>query len=164
MRGQILQINTSRGGLPKRSIPSAFVTRLGLTGDSHAHPQIHGGPTRAVLLIAAEVIDDLTERGFPVFPGAMGENLTVQGLDIQALRIGDRLRAGRALLEITQARGPCSQLDVYGPSIKAEIYDDRVRLNDPESPHWGMSGLYASVIEEGEVRPGDAIESMGGDR
>jgi MOSC domain-containing protein YiiM len=164
MLGQILQVNISRGGLPKRPIPCAFVTRLGLTGDSHAHPKIHGGLRKAVLLIAAETIDDLTERGFPVFPGAMGENFTLRGIDMHALRIGDRLRAGQALLEITQPRGPCSALDVYGPSIKAEIYDNRVRRNDPESPHWGMSGLYASVLEEGEVRAGDAIQWIGGGR
>jgi MOSC domain-containing protein YiiM len=42
---------------------------------------------------------------------------------VRGLRIGDRLRAGGALLEITQPRGPCSALDVYGESIKQEIYD-----------------------------------------
>ena len=103
---------------------------------------------------------DLAAGGFPVFYGAMGENLTTRGIDIRALRVGDRLRAGGALLEITEPRGPCTALDVYGPSIKDEIYDLRVKLLDAASPRWGMSGLYASVIQAGEVRPGDQIELL----
>jgi MOSC domain-containing protein YiiM len=139
---------------------AGFIDTLGLEGDSHAHPTIHGGPRKAILLIASEIVDDLAARGYPVFYGAMGENLTTRGIDIHALRIGDRLRAGGALLEITQPRGPCMQLDVYGPAIKDEIYDLRVQSLDAASPRWGMSGLYASVIEAGEVRPGDAIEVL----
>ncbi len=82
----ILQINISRGGLPKRSIPAADVTSLGITGDGHAHPEFHGGPDKALLLITSEGIDELIAQGFTVFPGAMGENLTTQGLDRRTLR------------------------------------------------------------------------------
>ncbi len=108
-------------------LPKASLLRSGVEGDLHAHPGIHGGPQKAVLLIAAETIEVLAARGYPVFFGALGENLTTRGIDIRELRIGDRLRAGAAVLEITQPRGPCSQLDVYGESIKAEIYDRRVK-------------------------------------
>jgi MOSC domain-containing protein YiiM len=136
-----------------------FIDTLGLQGDSHGRPSIHGGPRKAILLIAAEIVDELAARGYPVFYGALGENLTTQGIDIRALRVGDRLRAGAAVvLEITQPRGPCTALDVYGASIKDEIYDRRVRLLDAKSARWGMSGLYASVVQPGEVHPGDAIE------
>ncbi len=133
---------------------------LGLQGDAHAHPAIHGGPRKAILLIASEVVDELTARGYPLFYGAMGENLTTRGMDIRALRIGNRLRAGAALLEITQPRGPCSALDVYGPSIKQAIYDQRVKQLDAAAPRWGMSGLYASVLEPGAVQQGDAIDLL----
>jgi MOSC domain-containing protein YiiM len=160
VQGSILQINASAGGLPKRAMACGFISLLGLEGDGHAHPTIHGGPHKAILLIASEVVDDLAARGYPVFYGAMGENLTMRGIDIRALRIGGRLRAGEALIEITQPRGPCTALDVYGPSIKDEIYDIRVKQLDATSPRWGMSGLYTSVIEPGEVRPGDAIELL----
>src|SRR5262249_6973264 len=114
LQGIIEQVNISPGGLPKTPLPEAFITPLGIEGDQHTHPNIHGGPRKAILLIAAEVVDQLVERGFPVYYGAMGENLTTRGLDIRSLRIGDRIRAGGALLEITQPRGPCSALDVYG--------------------------------------------------
>jgi MOSC domain-containing protein YiiM len=155
--GTIVQINTSRGGLPKCAVPGGFISEEGLEGDSHAHPGIHGGPCKAILLIAAEVIDDLTARGYPLFYGALGENLTTRDLPLAQLRIGDRLTAGGALIEITQPRGPCSALHVYGESLKNQIYDARVKALDPQSPRWGMSGLYARVLEPGYVSTNDMV-------
>ncbi len=158
MRGTIVQINTSFGGLPKRAVAEGLITPLGIHGDLHAHPAIHGGPGKAILLIASEIVDELAGRGYPVFYGALGENLTTRGIRVRDLRIGDQLRAGAALLEITQPRGPCSALHVYGESLKTEIYDAAVKALDPTSPRWGMSGFYAKVLQGGPVRPDDAIE------
>ena len=157
MTGVIIQINVSPGGLPKRPIAEGTITTLGLRGDLHAHPEIHGGPQQAILLVAAETIDELRARGYPVFYGALGENLTTRGLDRRQLRIGHQLRAGGALLEITKVRGPCAALDVYGPAIKQEIYDLQVHAGDHTSPRWGMSGFYARVVQPGPVRLDDAI-------
>ena len=157
MTGSILQISISPGGLPKRPIPEGYITPLGLEGDDHAHPEFHGGPTKAILIIAAEVLDELKAGGYPVFYGAMGENLTTRGIDYRQLRIGDQLRAGGALLEITQTRVPCSQLDVYGASLKTDIWDRQVKAGDYTSPRWGMSGFKCSVPQSGPVRPGDII-------
>lgn len=157
MGGTIIQINVSRGGLPKRAVASGMITPLGLAGDAFAHPQIHGGPNQAVLLIASETVDELRSRGYPVFYGALGENLTTRGLDRRDLRIGQQLRAGGAFIEITKVRGPCTALDVYGAAIKQEIYDQQVKAGDPSSPRWGMSGFYARVIRPGPVQPEDAI-------
>jgi MOSC domain-containing protein YiiM len=158
--GTILQINVSNGGLPKRPIPTGVISFLGIEGDFHAHPQFHGGPTKAILLISSENIDALATKGYPVFYGALGENLTTRGLDLHDLRPGDRLRAGGATLEITAPRVPCYQLDVYGPSIKNEIFDKKVKALDPSSARFGMSGWYASVLEPGPVGPGDPIEVL----
>ncbi len=157
MPGTIVQINVSQGGLPKRPVARARIGAEGLEGDAQAHPKLHGGPRKAVLLIAAEVVDDLAARGYPVFYGALGENLTVRGLDVRRLRVGDRLRAGGATLEITQLRVPCAQLDVYGESLKDDLYDARVKAGGCDSPRWGRGGFYASVVEAGAVAPGDII-------
>jgi len=157
MTGRIVQINTSRGGIPKRPVPEVLITPLGLEGDSWNHPEIHGGPRQAVLVIAAESIDELIARGYPLYYGALGENLTTRGLDRAQLRFGQRIRAGQALLELTKMRAPCATLDVYGGAIKQEIYDKRVKAGDHASPRWGLSGFYASVIEPGLVRVNDII-------
>ena len=157
MPGAIVQINISRGGLPKRPIPRGLLGPEGLEGDAHGHPSIHGGERKAVLLIAAEVVDGLAERGYPVFYGALGENLTIRGIALCDLRAGHQLQAGSAILEITQIRVPCSQLDVYGPSLKADLFDARVKAGDSGSPRWGMSGFYARVLTPGAVAPGDII-------
>jgi MOSC domain-containing protein YiiM len=157
MQGSIVQINASFGGLPKRPIAGGLISPLGLEGDLHAHPAIHGGPGKAILLIASELVDELAARGYPLFYGALGENLTTRGIPFQDLRIGDQLRAGGALLEITKPRGPCTALEVYGESLQKEIFDARVQALDASSPRWGLSGFYARVLQPGYVRTGDIL-------
>lgn len=110
-----------------------------------------------MLLITSEAIDELAARGYPVYYGALGENFTTRGLDRCDLRVGQQLRVGTALLELTKVRAPCSTLDVYGPGIKREIYDRRIKAGDPSSPLWGMSGFYSAVLEPGLVRVNDII-------
>jgi MOSC domain-containing protein YiiM len=158
MPGSVLQINVSSGGVPKRPVAEALVTQLGLEGDGHAHPELHGGPERAVLLITAEGIEELAALGFPLTYGSLGENLTTQGIGRREWRVGQRWRIGPdAVIEITKRRAPCQALNVYGPRIQAAIYDPLVKAGDPASPKWGLSGFYASVVTPGLLRPGDAI-------
>lgn len=157
MTGQVIQISVSRGGLPKLPVSEAMLTPLGLEGDSCAHPEIHGGSNQAVLMIAAEVVDDLKVKGYPVYYGALGENLTTRGIDPRQLRIGQQFRVGGARIELTKVRVPCSSLDVYGPTIKQEIYDKRVKAGDSASPRWGMSGFYGRVLEPGPIQINDII-------
>jgi MOSC domain-containing protein YiiM len=153
----VLQINVSRGGLPKRAIADAVVTPLGIEGDMHAHPAIHGGPLKALLLMTSEGIDELREAGFPVYYGALGENITTRGLDRKGLRLGQRWRIGNIVVELSKVRVPCATIDVYGAAIKDAIYDQVVKAGDPSSPRWGLSGFYASIIKPGPIWPGDPI-------
>jgi MOSC domain-containing protein YiiM len=157
--GSILQINVSHGGVPKRAIAEADVTPLGIAGDLHAHPEIHGGPQRALLLITAEGIDELVACGFPLSYGALGENLTTQGIDRRTLRAGQRYRVGQAVIELTRPRGPCATLNAY-PGIQNAIYDVAVKAGDPSSLLWGLSGFYASVVQPGTIRTGDPIRLL----
>lgn len=157
MTGVVAQVSVSPGGLPNRAIDEARVAETGITGDSWRHPQFHGTRKRAILLVTAEGIDDLAAQGFPVFYGAMGENLTTRGLDRRELRIGQRFRAGDAIIQLTEVRIPCGALNVYGATIQAATCDARAFAGDPASPVWGMSGFYASVVKAGTLRPGDPI-------
>jgi MOSC domain-containing protein YiiM len=158
MTGSIVQVSISPGGVPKRPIAEAEVTLEGIRGDSWAHPEIHGGPNQAILLITSEGIGQLIAQGYPVFPGALGENLTTLGLDRRQMRIGQRYRVGEVMLEITKMRTPCTQLDIYGPSIKNAVYDARVNAGDASTPRWGLAGFYACVLRSGFIRPKDIIE------
>ena len=157
MTGSIIQINISPGGIPKRPIPDAIVTAEGIRGDRWSHPDIHGGPNQALLLITSEGIDELIEQGFPLFPGALGENLTTLGLDRRQMRIGQRFRAGEVFFELTKRRAPCATLNMYGPGIQQAIFDTQVKAGDPSSLRWGLSGFYARVLRGGAIRPQDPI-------
>ncbi len=157
--GSVLQIGVSKGGVPKFAVPQARVTELGLEGDGHAHPEVHGGPRQAILFIAAEGIEELKQMGFPLFPGALGENITTSGLDHRAWRIGQRWRVGpEVVVEFTKVRVPCRTLNRYGAgTIQKAIYDEVVHAGDPSSPHWGLSGCYARIVQAGVIHVGDKI-------
>jgi MOSC domain-containing protein YiiM len=155
-----LQINISRGGLPKRAIPQADVGPLGIAGDDYDHPDIHGGARQAVLLISSEAIEELTALGFPLYPGALGENITTIGVDRAQWRTGQRWRLGHVIVEFTKVRAPCDTLTVYGPGIQKAVYDALVNAGDPSSPRWALSGFYASVVQPGTIRPGDPISLL----
>jgi len=160
MTGSVLQISVSSGGVPKRAIAEGTVTPQGIEGDGHAHPGIHGGPLRAVLLMTAEGIEELAALGFSVAPGSLGENITTRGIPRREWRVGQRWRIGvDVVVEITTRRSPCSALNAYGPKIQKAIFDALAQAGDPTSPHWGLSGFYASVVVPGTIRPGDPVVS-----
>lgn len=159
MPGVLKQINRSNGGLPKLPIRvPVMLTEACVEGDRWRNPRFHGGPTKAVLMIAAEFVDSLAARGFPVCYGALGENLTVSGLDPHLWRAGQRYRVGPgAIIELTTLRTPCNTLNVYTPEIKAELYDAQCKAGDFTSPHWAHGGFYARVIRPGLIRTGDGV-------
>lgn len=157
MPASVIQINASSGGVPKRPLLFGEITPEGVAGDRHAHPDIHGGPRQAVLLITSEGIDELKAEGFPLYPGALGENITTLGLDRRTVRLGQRYRLGQVIVEITKIRRPCEQLSPYGEGIQKAVFDAEVKAGNIASPLWGLSGFYASVIQPGTLRPGDTI-------
>jgi MOSC domain-containing protein YiiM len=157
MTGAVIQVSVSAGGVPNHAIDPGDVTFRGIVGDGWKHPQFHGIPKRAILLITTEGLEEINAMGFPVYPGALGENLTTRGLDRRALRIPQRFRCGGATIQLTELRLPCSALSVYGKGIQKAIYDARAMKGDPGSDVWGLSGFYACVIEPGILRSGDSI-------
>ena len=141
MPGIVIQINRSSGGLPKRpALGPVTVTREGLEGDDHRNLKYHGGPDKAVLMLALETLDDLKAKGFPIFPGGLGENLTVSGLDPAQWRSGQRYRLGEdVVIELTTLRTPCSN------------------AGDPPTPQWARGGFYGRVIHGGLLVPGSGV-------
>lgn len=153
----VLQVSVSAGGVPNHLIARGDITLRGIAGDGWRHPQFHGIPKRAILLITAEGLDEIKAMGFPVYAGALGENVTTRGLDRRTLRMGQRFRCGGAVIRLTELRFPCDTLSVYGKGIQEAIYDARAIKGDPSSEVWGLSGFYASVITPGSVLPGGPL-------
>jgi MOSC domain-containing protein YiiM len=119
------------------------------------HPKVHGGPERAVCLFALELIQALQDEGHPVFPGAVGENLTVAGLDWPALEEGAVVRVGGAVrLQLTRRVEPCRTIAAsFADGAFKRIKPDRA----PDETRW-----YARVLAEGRVRPGDEVRVEAG--
>lgn len=148
--GRIFQLNTSPGGVPKRAVQTVAVGPLGLDGDGVNHPKIHGGPERAVCLWSLDRILALQVEGHPVFPGAVGENVTLAGLDWSALGPGSVLDLGDEVrLEMTTFTTPCKTIAAYFTDAQFK------RISEERHPGW--SRLYARVLRSGTLRVGDAV-------
>ena len=153
MHGRVVSVNVSPGGVPKRPVARSWVGRLGLDADAHTEPEpMHGGPDQAVCLYSIEAIARVAADGHTAFPGAYGENLTLEGVDWGGLRAGDRMAIGDGGLEIelTKLAGPCQTI--------AHWFVDRgiARISPklhPEDARW-----YARVLIDGPVRSGDPVE------
>lgn len=158
-RGIVVQVSRSAGGVPKFPVAGpVMLTASGVEGDIQRNVVLHGGPGKAVLMISAAVLADLAAAGFPVYPGALGENLTVRGLDPRLWRAGQRWRVGGAVIELTTLREPCANLFRYGRYIGEELYDAQCRAGNTASPRWAGGGFYARVLEEGFISAGAEIE------
>ncbi|HEX7973144.1 MAG TPA: MOSC domain-containing protein [Anaerolineales bacterium] len=156
-QGSIFQVNLSAGGVPKHGQARAQVTLLGLDGDRQATPEVHGGPERALCLYSLERILELQAEGHPVFPGAMGENLTITGLDWPHVVPGCRLRLGsEVLLEVTRYTNPCNSL------VPFFMEGDYSRVSQKHNPGW--SRVYVRVLQPGEIQVGDSVQLLVADR
>lgn len=145
--GRILQINVSRGGVPKCPVAQATVTTEGLVGDYQRDQRDHGGPSRALCLFTIEEIQRLQAEGHPIIPGSVGENITLEGIDLAALTPGARLTLGDEVeIEITSYTIPCK-------TITSSFADgDFTRISHKLHP--GESRVYARVIRRGTLTPG----------
>lgn len=150
--GRVARVNVSPGGVPKLPVAEQWVGRLGLTDDGHNEPEpMHGGPEQAVSLYSVEAIKRVAADGHTAFPGAYGENLTLEGVEMDAIASGDRLAIGDAglVLELTARAEPCQ-------TIAHWFIDKRIaRINSRRHP--ADARWYARVITEGRVRPGDEV-------
>lgn len=140
--GKLLAICISRGGIPKLPQPDAWLSIEGFVGDGRNHTK-HIRPDRAVSLLDMEIIAQLRREGFAVAPGAIGENLTVSGLNVQRLPPGTLLQVGRILLRLEEPRKPCYVLDSIDPRLKEVLV--------------GRCGYMASVVRGGRMVPGSPI-------
>jgi molybdenum cofactor synthesis domain-containing protein len=130
---------SSQKGIAKHEVSSAIVdVEHGLDGDAHA-----GDWHRQVSLLAHADIEFMRAKGLKLEPGAFGENLVIDGLAVEELGVGSRIRVGPVLLELTQIGKVCH--------TRCAIY---YSTGDCIMPR---TGLFARVLEGGEVRPGMSV-------
>lgn len=122
------------------------IGELGLYADVQADRLHHGGPDQAVYAVdAAEPAHWAAQLGREVTPGSLGENLLIEGLAVDDLEIGARLRVGTALLEVTAPRTPCMTFQRWmgADDFRAQYH------------HRGRTGVYFRVLVPGEVAAAD---------
>ena len=128
-------------GVIKTPVDEIYVkVNHGIDGDAHA-----GDWHRQVSLLASESVDTLRENMPDLEAGVFAENILTSGICLYKLPVGTRLRIGGALLEVTQIGKECHN---DGCAIKRQT-------GDCVMPR---EGIFASVLEEGVIKPGDKIE------
>jgi MOSC domain-containing protein YiiM len=122
---------------------------VNLDGDEQVDRTFHGGPDKAVYAYASE--DTAwweAQLGRALGPGAFGENLTVAGLDLAAMEIGQHWQVGTVELEVAQPRLPCFKLGL--------------RFGDPymlkRFAKAGRTGTYLRIVQEGVLEAGQPID------
>lgn len=129
-----------------------MIRKAGVEGDAQ-RAKNHGGPDRAVMLFSVEQIEALHAEGHPIFPGAVGENITTQGVDLSVLGPGDRLQVGAAVvLEVASYPTPCDGI--------GHAFTGRDFMQVYQKDHPGRSRLACRVLSEGPVHPGDPVQVL----
>src|SRR5262245_31740651 len=150
MAARIVQVSVSRGGVPKTAVSAARVTVNGVEGDAQRNLEFHGGPERAVCLFSMEAIRSLRAEGHAIAPGAIGENVTVEGLDWFTVTPGAHLVLGETvLLQVARYTTPCRTI--------APVFSGGQFVRVSQKLHPGWSRVYARVLVEGVIRPNDPV-------
>ena len=138
--GKIIAVCTSpEKGMIKHDVGEGLLLEeLGIEGDAHA-----GFMHRQVSLISIEDIRTMMEKLPDLVPGSFAENLTTEGFDLSALKVGDRLRVGETILEVSQIGKECH--------TKCEVFR---KTGDCIMP---KKGIFTRVIKGGKVKTGDTV-------
>jgi MOSC domain-containing protein YiiM len=149
-------------GIRKQAVDSAVqVGILGIEGDEQADLTVHGGLDKAVYLYPHEhyafwekAHADAIKKAAQLAPGAMGENLTTVGIVEHDLWVGDRLKMGEVLLEVTEPRAPCYKFAArmgFRHAVKHMLQS-------------GFTGVYLKVIQQGILQAYATVTLLPGPR
>lgn len=144
--------NTPTGIFKKPVNSELKLTKLGLEGDLQVDKRVHGGPEKAIYhfpeenyALLSEALPHLAEA---FIPGSIGENFSSTGVDDKQVHIGDTVRIGEVVLQVSQPRRPCWKVNhKFGNGHIAALLMSQ-----------GISGWYYRVLQEGVVQPGDKLK------
>lgn len=169
MEGLLRSVNVGRpvkqawAGIGRTSIDKRPVVgpvtarRRGLDGDQVSDTKHHGGPDQAVYAFAREDLD-FWGTALGLAPGAIrdgqfGENLTIEGYDVNEALIGERWAIGTAVLEVCSVRIPCNDFKAWQGHTG---FDDRYWVKRFAAV--GRPGPYLRVLREGRIEAGQRLE------
>ena len=149
-------------GIPKNEVDAIqLLENFGIAGDYHAGEFVRHrflakmDPTkpnqRQVLLIDTTILAEIASQEIHLKPGMMGENIILDGITVMTLPLGTQLEIGDAVLEITEVRNPCYQLDEMHPGLLKAV-----ETSGP-GPDPRNAGMLARIIQGGWIRPGDVV-------
>ncbi|AWN51060.1 MOSC domain-containing protein [Methylobacterium sp. 17Sr1-1] len=139
-------------GIAKRPVPGPWkITTTGIVGDAQGDLRYHGGPEKALHHYPQDHYPtwagEIGDHPLLSAPGAFGENLATSGWTEHDVCVGDIVRFGPVLLQVSQGRQPCFKLDRrFGHPGMARAVQAT-----------GRTGWYWRVLEEGSVEPGEAL-------
>lgn len=143
-RAAVVSVNISqRKGTPKKPVPQVQLKlRHGIAGDAHA-----GDWHRQISLLAEESVDTMRALSpIPLTAGVFAENINTVGIDLKHLPVGTHLRIGETEVEVTQ--------------IGKECHSDCAVKRAVGKCVMPTEGIFAVVVKEGFVRPGDEVEIL----
>lgn len=146
---------------PQHSI--TLLKGLGVEGDAHCGATVQHRHDkkkeplrpnrRQVHLLQRELLDEMNGKGFQVFPGNMGENISTSGIDLLGLPTGTHLQVGdEVVIEVTGLRFPCVYIERFRPGLLAHMSQKQ-----PDGTLAHKAGVMGIVVRGGIIYPNDPI-------
>jgi len=161
--GSVLAVcKKAEPGIPKLQVDAIhLLENFGVEGDYHAGEFVRHrylaqkDPTRPnvrqVLIIDTSILNYLAGQGINLQPGWMGENIILDGISVMNIPLGTPLKVGEAIIELSEIRNPCYQLDEMQPGV-----NEAVKSSGPAPDHRN-AGMLARIIRGGWVKPDDQV-------
>lgn len=155
LAGRIAALGTSgrSSAIDKRQVSGPWGIGVeGLTNDSQANRTHHGGPEKALHHYAFDHYPawraEIGAHPLLEAPGAFGENLSTVGWTEETICIGDIVRFGSSILQVSQGRQPCLTLN-----LRFDLKNMAMRVQQS-----GRAGWYYRVLELGIAKEGDILQ------
>ena len=165
-RGKVVAVcRKSEPGLPKPVVDAVcLIKNWGVEGDYHAGSLVRhrylakkdpNRPNlRQALLVDAAVYAELAQQDIHIGPGMMGENITIEGIDVMRLVEGTHLAVGSAIVEVIEKRNPCLQLNGIDPRLLKAV------VKKQPGQIIFKAGMMTRILQSGWVRAGDLVEVL----
>ena len=138
--GRLLGIFASNGGVPKLPVESAQIDINGIVGDACNDKKHHGGPIKAICVLENELLVKLQSEGHPIQPGTTGENILVEGYNLEFGKVFD---VGEVRLEVVSDATPCWKI------ADSFTEGDYSRMSNEKYP--GDTRWYCKVLNTGVI-------------